>query len=90
MQGSCPLPCAFVVASWRLRGVLRARVRAGRSVILASHALETVVALCDRVVMLDRGRIAFDWRQAELDAARVDPSAFEDRVMQALLERSRH
>lgn len=41
----------------QLTEVLRALRRSGRTVILTSHLLGRVEDLCDRVVMLDRGRI---------------------------------
>jgi len=37
----------------------------GKTVVIVSHLLEPVAELCDRVVMLDRGRAIFDSAAAE-------------------------
>ncbi len=42
-----------------LRGLLSAHGQAG-TVLLATHQTEDVAALCDRVIILDQGRIRFD------------------------------
>jgi ABC-type polysaccharide/polyol phosphate transport system ATPase subunit len=34
--------------------------RSGRSILIVSHALESVRTLCDRIIWLDRGRVAFE------------------------------
>ena len=43
--------------SARVLEVLRARAAAGASVVLASHHLQEVESICDRVVVLVRGRV---------------------------------
>jgi ABC-2 type transport system ATP-binding protein len=48
-----------------LRGVLSEHAR-HRVVVLATHQTEDVSALCDRVIVLDDGRIRFDGTVAEL------------------------
>jgi ABC-2 type transport system ATP-binding protein len=50
-----------------LRGLLSAQARTS-SVILATHQTEDVSALCDRVIVLDRGAVCFDGTVAELVA----------------------
>ncbi|TDO50584.1 ABC-2 type transport system ATP-binding protein [Kribbella sp. VKM Ac-2527] len=48
-----------------LRGILSSYANRG-SVLLATHQTEDVSALCDRVIILDEGRIRFDGTVAEL------------------------
>ncbi|MBK8975991.1 MAG: ABC transporter ATP-binding protein [Planctomycetes bacterium] len=40
--------------------VLRERAAQGRTALLASHHLQEVEALCDRIVLIDRGRVVAD------------------------------
>ncbi len=49
-----------------LRNFLRARRDAGACVVLSSHVLDEVGALCDRVVIIDGGRVAAQGSPAEL------------------------
>ncbi len=50
----------------RVKGVLRAAVDAGRTVLLSTHVVETVEAVADRVVMLAHGRVVADEQAADL------------------------
>ncbi len=56
----------------RVRGLLRARVEAGRSVVLSTHVAETVERVADRIVVLARGRVAADVRPGELGDGGLD------------------
>jgi len=47
---------------------IRRRTGAGRSVLLTTHYLEEADALADRIVLLDRGRIAAEGTPAEIKA----------------------
>ena len=38
----------------------------GRTIVLVTHALDTVVDVCDRAVMLDHGRVHMDGEPAEV------------------------
>jgi ABC-2 type transport system ATP-binding protein len=40
--------------------------RDGRTIVLVTHALDTVVEVCDRAVMLDHGSLQMDGRPAEV------------------------
>ena len=53
-----------------LRKLVRERAAAGSAVILSTHVLAEVVAVCDRVVILHDGRLRHD-------AALGDPAALE-------------
>lgn len=61
------------------------RARFGTTVLITSHYMEEVEALCDRVAMLSRGRIVAIGTPAELKA-RLGPLATLDDVFAALTE----
>jgi ABC-2 type transport system ATP-binding protein len=57
-----------------LKRHLRARASAGRcGVLLATHALDVVERYADRALLLLEGRIACEWRSAQLAALRESP-----------------
>jgi heme exporter protein A len=56
-------------ASRMLDEVLRAVVGQGRTVLLTTHDLPRAVGLSDRVLILARGRIAFEARSSDLSPA---------------------
>lgn len=41
---------------------------AEKTIVLSTHILEEVEAVCDRAVIINRGRVEFDGTPAELDA----------------------
>jgi ABC-2 type transport system ATP-binding protein len=53
--------------------VLAERARAGAAVIFSSHQLELVERICDRVAIVDRGRLVASGRVDELRAERSRP-----------------
>jgi ABC-2 type transport system ATP-binding protein len=53
--------------------ILTERARAGAAVIFSSHQLDLVERLCDRVAIVDRGRIVAAGRVDELRAERSEP-----------------
>ena len=55
-----------VPASRALRRTLRRLAEAGKCVVLSSHILPEVAALCERVVVIARGRVVADAPPAEL------------------------
>ena len=56
----------------RFRGVVAELRRPGRAILIASHNLEELERLCDRVAILDRGRV-----QRVVDVTRVLPQTAE-------------
>ncbi|HEX6887765.1 MAG TPA: ATP-binding cassette domain-containing protein [Candidatus Nanopelagicales bacterium] len=74
------------VAVEELAGTLRARVAAGRTVLLSSHQLDLVQDLCEEIVMIDQGRVVLAGAVAALRASSgsrqlrlgLDPSAPRD------------
>ncbi|QEC50560.1 sugar ABC transporter ATP-binding protein [Baekduia soli] len=51
--------------------LLRARAREGLSILLASSDTEDLVSMCDRVIVLRRGRVADEMQGAEIDPERI-------------------
>ncbi len=59
--------------------VFRARRRAGRTIVLVTHDMATVEAMCDRAMLIEAGRLAYlgDPQEAALQYYRVNfPSAY--------------
>ena len=56
---------------------IRTRAREGCAVLFSSHVTETVERLCDRVVMLRRGRVAREMTRAEWGAGAEEHSPLE-------------
>jgi ABC-2 type transport system ATP-binding protein len=59
-------------AAFTLKQLLRERAAAGAGALVSTHQLEVAERLCDRVVMLRRGRIAASGTLEELRGARGD------------------
>jgi ABC-2 type transport system ATP-binding protein len=77
-----------------IRELIRTLPRLGTTVLVSSHLLQEVQAMCDRVVILDRGRLVADGPMNEILGSsgsanrwkvRVDPSE-ADRASAALAE----
>jgi len=60
---------------------LRALAAAGTAVLFSSHVTETIERLCDRVVMLHRGRVAETLTRAEWGAPEPGLSPLERRFL---------
>ncbi|MGX8008260.1 ATP-binding cassette domain-containing protein [Mesorhizobium sp. ORM8.1] len=73
------------VAAWEAKRVMTALAASGRhAIIVSTHVVEAVPALCNRAVLMAEGRLSRDWDAAELAKAGSVPGAFEEGVMQAL------
>ncbi len=55
-----------VMTTRALRGFLRQLKTEGRCVVLSTHIMQEVAALCDRIVIIARGRVAAEGTAAEL------------------------
>jgi len=55
-----------VMSTRALRRYILDLKRAGHSVILSTHIMQEVAALCDRIVIIAKGRIAADGTAEEL------------------------
>lgn len=67
-----PLNGLDVAAARALKDVVRGMADRGATVLYCSHILDVVERVCDRVIILDRGRIAADAPTAELVARGKD------------------
>jgi len=66
-----------ITATRSLREFLRGLRNAGRCVLLSTHLMQEVAALCDRIVVLARGRVVADGTPEEL-RARAGEQHLED------------
>jgi ABC-2 type transport system ATP-binding protein len=64
-----------------VRGIIK-RMSAEKAVILSTHILEEVDAICNRVIILSRGRVVVDETPAELRARQ--PGARLDQIFRSL------
>jgi ABC-2 type transport system ATP-binding protein len=73
------------LAAWEVKQMILQLASSGHhAVIVSTHVVEAVPALCNRAIFLADGRIVKAWNsQALADASRV-PGAFEANVIQAL------
>jgi len=55
-----------VMSTRALRNYVRGLRNAGRSVVLSTHIMQEVAALCDRIVIIARGEVAADGTAADL------------------------
>jgi len=74
----------------KVRGIIRDLKAAGKTVFFSSHILSDVEALCDRVIMLHKGRKVAEGRVEELIGAEtlyielvVSPVLAADRLAEA-------
>jgi len=66
-----------VMSTRALREYIRGLRRDGRSVVLSTHIMQEVAALCDRIVIIARGQVAADGTAAEL-LAQTGCNSLED------------
>src|SRR5437867_2215796 len=66
-----------VAASLSAKDELRALAGGGCAVLFSSHVTETIERLCDRAVILHRGRVARALRRSDWGAPQPEPSPLE-------------
>ena len=66
-----------VAASLAAKDELRALAGGGCAVLFSSHVTETIERLCDRAVILHRGRVARALRRSDWGAPQPEPSPLE-------------
>jgi sodium transport system ATP-binding protein len=66
-----------VMSTRALRDYVRSLRSAGQSVVLSTHIMQEVAALCDRIVIIAKGEVAADGTAAEL-LARTGCDSLED------------
>ncbi len=67
--------------SFRFKEFLRHYCREGGSVLFSSHIIETVEHLCDRIIILHRGRVLVEMRREEWEKLREEGSSLEQRFI---------
>jgi sodium transport system ATP-binding protein len=72
-----------VMATRGLRDFLRGLKAAGRCVLLSTHVMQEVAALCDRIVIIAAGRVIADGTADEL-RERAGTAQLEDAFMQLI------
>ncbi|MCA9646173.1 MAG: ATP-binding cassette domain-containing protein, partial [Myxococcales bacterium] len=72
-----------VMATRSMRGVIRELKRQGRCVVFSSHIMQEVGELCDRVVVIARGKVVATGTPAEL-LERAGTSNLEDAFVDAI------
>ena len=55
-----------IIATRAMRGLIRELKSAGKCVLFSSHIMQEVTAVCDRIVVLNRGRVVAAGTPAEL------------------------
>ena len=73
-----------VMAICNLREMLLDLKRQGRCVLFSSHVMQEVAALCDRVVIIGRGRVLADATVAEIRARSKGAATLEEAFLQVL------
>ena len=74
-----------VMATRNLREFLRGLKATGRCVLLSTHLMQEVAALCDRIVIIAHGRVVADGTAEELRALAGEPH-LEDAFMKIIGE----
>ncbi|TPI10460.1 ABC transporter ATP-binding protein [Mesorhizobium sp. B4-1-3] len=73
------------VAAWEVKRVIAALGASGRhAVVVSTHVVEAVPALCNRAMLMADGSLGRSWDEAQLAEAGRAPGAFEQSVMHAL------
>jgi len=72
-----------IMSTRALRAMLRGLRDAGKCLLFSSHVMQEVTALCDRIVILHRGRIVAEGTAAEL-LARAGEASMEDAFVRLL------
>jgi ABC-2 type transport system ATP-binding protein len=72
-------------AAWEVKCMIAELARTGlHAVILSTHVVESVPALCNRAVFLAEGRILESWEASALAEAAPTPGAFEAHIIGCL------
>ena len=64
-----PLDCLDANAAVGFKALIQTLAREGKTIVYSSHILDVVERVCDRVVIIDKGRLLLDGRPDELVAS---------------------
>jgi len=66
-----------VDAAFLLRALIEALAERGKMILMSSHRMDVIEALCPRVIILHRGNIVAEGRPSDLRASRFSESLEE-------------
>jgi ABC-2 type transport system ATP-binding protein len=78
------------VAGFEFKRIMTELRQAGHAILLTTHALEIIVRLCDRTLMLSEGTIGMQWSRDEMTEARLNPEGFESAIVAMLRQNRAH
>lgn len=64
-------------ASFQIKVIMRARAGDGKCVFFSTHVMEVAEKICDRLAIINRGRIVYQGSLAELQALRGSDASLE-------------
>jgi len=74
-------------ASFHFKNFLRQHCSAGNTVLFSTHIIETVEHLCDRIVILHRGRVLREMQREEWEGLRQQGSSLEQEFIAMVQEK---
>jgi len=72
-----PMVCLDPKAAFALKELMRSRALAGKTVFFSTHVMEVAEKLCDRLAIINRGRIVFTGTLAELKTLQGSDTSLE-------------
>ncbi len=73
-------------AAFQLKEVMRDRVKAGKTVFFSTHVMEVAEKLCDRLSIVNKGKIVFTGTLSELKALQGTDSSLESLFLELVGE----
>jgi ABC-2 type transport system ATP-binding protein len=64
-------------AAFALKGLMRSRAQAGKTVFFSTHVMEVAEKMCDRLAIINKGRIVFTGTLAELKTLQGSDTSLE-------------
>ncbi|MDX9899434.1 MAG: ABC transporter ATP-binding protein [Spirochaetia bacterium] len=74
-------------AAFVLKEVMRSRVAAGKTVFFSTHVMEVAEKLCDRLAIVNKGRIVFMGTLAELKQAKGEDGTLESLFLEVVQDK---
>lgn len=74
-------------AAFVLKEVMRSRVAAGKTVFFSTHVMEVAEKLCDRLSIVNKGRIVFMGTLAELKQAKGEDGTLESLFLEVVQDK---
>ncbi len=74
-------------AAFTLKEVMRSRVAAGKTVFFSTHVMEVAEKLCDRLAIVNKGKIVFIGTLAELKRAKGEDGTLESLFLEVVQDK---